>query len=154
MIGNPEQRLRAFTKKQEAAIAVLSPAEQKIVKKSGFATRPQPVRPGTSLYKHFRLPSNAIAFAVRGSEGFKTTRTGIVTSGGLWGLSELTGARGTEIARHEVAHQVLAPRALTADKEHAIISGKTKSLPVGQEFGQQRVRRKKARRTIRKLGGR
>ena len=154
MIGNPEQRLRAFAKKQEAAIAALSPTEQKIVKKSGFATRPQPVRLDTSLAKHFRTSPNFVAFAIRGSEGFKTTRTGIVTSGGLRGLSELVGARGTELARHEVAHQVLAPRALTVDKEHDIISGKTKPLPVGQEFGQQRVRRKKTRRTIRELGGR
>jgi len=121
MIGNPEQRLRAFAKKQEAAIAALSPTEQKIVKKSGFATRPQPVRLDTSLAKHFRTSPNFVAFAIRGSEGFKTTRTGIVTSGGLGGLSELVGARGTELARHEVQHQVLAPKNLTFEQEHKII---------------------------------
>ncbi|KKK99252.1 hypothetical protein LCGC14_2634620, partial [marine sediment metagenome] len=124
MIGNPEQRLRAFATKQEAAIAALSPAEQKIVKKSGFATRPQVIRPGTSFAKYTSVgePTTLLAVALREKEGFKTTRTGVVMRGrGLAGLGHLTGAQGTELARHEVQHQVLAPKNLTFEQEHKII---------------------------------
>ncbi|KKL06944.1 hypothetical protein LCGC14_2590960 [marine sediment metagenome] len=178
MIGNPEQRLRAFATKQEAAIAALSPAEQKIVKKSGFATRPQVIRPGTSFAKYTSVgePTTLLAVALREKEGFKTTRTGVVMRGrGLAGLGHLTGAQGTELARHEVQHQVLAPKNLTFEQEHKIIekgkplkkigvTPRTELTPATQGFQTphlsavattgNRSQRRKARSLMRKLGRR
>ena len=124
LIGSPEQRIRSFQRRQEETVAALPAADQATLRASGFATRPQVVRPNTTLSRHFGVtPETASGFAIRGREGFRTTRTGFISSRpGLSGLNRLLGAQGKELARHEVAHQTLVPRGLTVPQEHRIIA--------------------------------
>jgi hypothetical protein len=122
LIGTPEQRRRAFAAKQKAHIASLPTSERAILKKAGFTAGLQIVRPVSGAPGAAGFPAQTGA-AFRAREGYRHARTGFV-AGSYWrgGYSRLIGTRGEQLARHEITHQVLAPKGLTFKQEHVIIA--------------------------------
>ena len=110
---------KRFQGKQEQFISTLPASQQTFLRDINFNTRPLFIRPGSARAQEFRVgnfPETA-GFALRPREQAAQTRTGFVLPKTGMRLPRLT----SDLAAHEVTHQVLAPQGLSFDQEHAVI---------------------------------